>query len=89
MGTGVFSVYDSKAESYLPPFFARNRASAIRSFTAAVLDPGSDLNRFPEDYVLFDLGKWDDESAQFSLFDSPESVVTAWAIAAAAKREVK
>lgn len=87
MESGIFSVYDSKAECYLPPFFMRNRAMAVRAFQASVMEPGSDLNRFPEDYALFVLGTFDDSTGAFTLLAAPQSVVGAWALAAAAKAE--
>jgi len=54
----AFSVYDSKAESFLPPFFLHNIALAIRSFTQACNDPTHAFARFPEDYTLFHVGSF-------------------------------
>lgn len=55
----IFSVFDSKAEAFLPPFFSPNRAVAIRSFTRAVQQEGSDFNLYAGDYTLFCIGSWD------------------------------
>lgn len=54
----VFSVYDSKAKGWLPPFVAVNAAVAVRSFERAVNDSGHDFHRFATDYVLFEVGEW-------------------------------
>lgn len=55
----VFSVYDSKADAYLQPFFVVNRAVAIRSFSSAAVDPASNFFRHPADFQLVELGEWD------------------------------
>lgn len=56
----IFSIYDSKAEAYLPPFFIHTEALAIRAFADAVNQPGHAFNAHPEDYTLFNCGAWDD-----------------------------
>lgn len=73
----VFSVYDSKANAFLQPFFAVSRGVAERSFFAAVIDERHDFNRFAEDYTLFELGEFDEESAQFSCLETPRSMALA------------
>ncbi len=54
----VFSIYDSKADGFLQPFFAENTAVAIRSFTRAANDQASDFHRYAGDYTLFEIGEW-------------------------------
>lgn len=54
----VFSIYDSKAKAWLPPFFAVNAAVAIRMFERAVNDENTDYFRFASDYTLFEIGEW-------------------------------
>lgn len=56
---GVFSVYDSKAEGFLAPFYAANNGVAQRIFTNAVRSEGHDFFKFPEDYTLFRIGEFD------------------------------
>lgn len=58
----VFSVFDSKADAYLLPFFSRNRGVALRQFMTAVQDEKTDFHRYAGDYTLFEIGTWDDES---------------------------
>lgn len=57
----VCCVHDVKAGAFLPPFFVRNRAEAIRSFADAVRDDKHQFCRHPEDYTLFSIGGFDDE----------------------------
>lgn len=58
----VFGVYDLKAVAYLQPFFSCNAGSAVRAFGDAVGDGKSPLAVHPEDYQLFELGHFDDNS---------------------------
>ncbi len=62
----VFSVFDSKVGAFLTPFFCRNRAVALRSFTSAAQDVGSDFNRYAGDYTLFEIGEWMPEEGKWS-----------------------
>lgn len=55
----VYSVYDSKAESFSSPIFLPNDAMAQRSFADSVNSPGSPVGKHPEDYILFLIGEWD------------------------------
>lgn len=60
----VFSIYDSKAEAFLRPFFERTAQTAIRAFAAAVNDPETDFGRYPADYTLFEIARWDEANGQ-------------------------
>lgn len=70
----LFTVYDSKAETYLQPFCAPTKGIAIRSFQDSVRDTSSNLHKYPEDFTLFELGSYDQSKATFSLHPSPQSV---------------
>lgn len=72
----LFCVYDSKVEGYLPPFTAMNRAVAIRMFTTAVLQEGSDFNNHADDYSLFEIGHYEPSSGELVSIQ-PKSVVAA------------
>lgn len=62
----IFTVYDSKIEAYLTPFFMQHRGAAIRAFTDLVNDPKSNINKYPSDFTLFEMGEYDDSSAQIT-----------------------
>ncbi len=62
----VFSVFDSKVGAFLLPFFSGNRAVALRSFTSAVQDHGSDFHRYAGDYTLFEIGTWEPEKGVYT-----------------------
>jgi len=73
----IFSVYDSKVEAYIQPFYMNSTGAAMRAFEDTVNDPESALNKHPEDYTLFELGTFDDQTAQISLYESKKSLTTA------------
>lgn len=58
----VFSVQDKAIGAFLPPFFARSRGEAIRSFSEAVNQKDHQFFRHAADYTLFALGEFDDGS---------------------------
>ncbi len=66
----VFSIYDSKAESFLQPFFCPNRAVAVRSFTTAAQDARSDFHRYAGDYTLFEIGDFDLEKGAWVEYEA-------------------
>lgn len=58
-----FTIYDTKAEAYLPPFILPTRAMAIRIFTDCCNDDGHAFGKHPHDYTLFQCGTFDDNTA--------------------------
>ena len=63
----VFSIYDSKAEAHLQPFFMDTVGMATRAVQDCLSDPEHQFNRHPEDYTLFHLGTFDDANGEFSM----------------------
>jgi len=72
----IFSVYDRKAQAYSNPFYATRTELAIRDFQYASKDPQSDLSKYPEDFVLVELGTFDDSTAVLCLEDQPVVITT-------------
>lgn len=75
----AYSIFDSKAVVYSPPFFAQREAVARRMFADLVNDPKSAIYRNPEDYSLFWIGTFDDELG-IVVSDKPRNLVTASAL---------
>lgn len=73
----VFTVYDQKAEAYLPPFYFTTIGQALRAFADTVNDPTHAFFKHPEDYTLFHLGYYDDGNAKFDPLVTPSSMGTA------------
>jgi len=70
----VFTVYDAKAEAYLPPFILPKISMAKRTFSDCVNSNDHQFGAHPEDYTLFTIGTFDDETAQYNLLLTPESL---------------
>lgn len=61
-----FSIYDSGAQAYLPPFILPRDEMAQRTFGDCCNSKEHQFGAHPEDYTLFRLGTWDDETAIFT-----------------------
>lgn len=75
MQYNVYSVYDVKAKFFVSPFMMLQDGEAIRAFSDEVNKDGSALNKHPEDYVLFKLAVFDQETGKYSS-DAPVSLVS-------------
>lgn len=71
MITKVFTVRDQKAAAYLLPFFQMTTGMAIRSFSDRCNDLTHGFCQHPEDYTLWQLGTFEDESGLFDLLPVP------------------
>lgn len=60
----VLSVFDKKAELYSGLYLARNLQVGIRMFADAVRAGESLMRSHPEDFVLIQLGAFDEELGQ-------------------------
>lgn len=69
----VFSLFDNKAEAYMTPFFTMNQGLALRSVRDLVMDKNTVVGKHPEDFTLFELGHYSDESGMFETH-SPKPV---------------
>jgi len=67
----IFTVYDEKAEAYLPPFFLNTNGEAIRAITDCVNDLKHQFGKHPSDYTLFSLGTYDPQSGTFENEKAP------------------
>jgi len=65
MNHKIFTIYDSKAQAYLTPFFLHEDGMAIRVFADCVNDKNHQFGKHPEDYTLFNIGSWSDNKAKF------------------------
>lgn len=74
----VFSVRDAAVGAFMQPFFARSKGEAIRSFMMAAQDEKHDFFRNGSDYVLFQLGFFDDVSGELEYSpEFPEKILSA------------
>lgn len=67
----VFTVYDSKAQAFLAPFYARTVGEAERNFMGACSDQKSQFYHHPEDFCLMEIGTFDEDSGRLRAKDGP------------------
>lgn len=73
----IFSIYDSKAEAYIQPFFTHNKATAIRSFTQAAQDENSQFSQHAADYTLMQIGEWNETTGEIVADETKTNLGTA------------
>lgn len=73
----MFSIFDAKASIFHPPFYKRSHGEAERDFSQTANNKETQLNQFPEDYDLYYLGEYDDNSGKFEPLKSPQHVTKA------------
>lgn len=56
------TIYDAKAEAFLPPFTMRSDAEAVRAFGDHASQSGTPVNQHPEDYFLYKVAAFDQNS---------------------------
>lgn len=69
----LFTIKDSKSATYGAPFASPNGGSATRTVAMAMEDKTSLLARYPADFELWQVGTFDESTAQLS--SAPEFIV--------------
>lgn len=77
MNYKVFSIRDAKAEYFTPPFFKKTHGEAERDFKTVAKDPQSTISKFPEDFDLYYIGDYDDQTGLIKSLDTPKHVMKA------------
>lgn len=62
----VFTLLDTKSGVHSPPFFMAHTGQAVRACQDLGADRGTSVGRHPADFMLVQLGTWDDQNGQFS-----------------------
>lgn len=64
----VIAIYDRAAGAYGQPFYSTTPSHATRSFADAVArpDPDNVMHRHPDDFELYKLGTYDDQTGIFT-----------------------
>ena len=56
----LFAIYDTKASFFMSPWPCRNVGIARREFAQACQNPETPMGKFPTDYVLHEIGEYND-----------------------------
>lgn len=76
MITNIYAIYDLKAKVFNQPFFLQNDDVAIRTCTSLANDTMTQCGQYPEDYVLYNLGQYDDSTGHMSSTQEEHTVIT-------------
>lgn len=70
------AVRDRAADAFARPMFVPSVGIAIRSFSDEVNRKADDNQMYnhSDDFDLFELGEYDDETAKFTIFDTPKQL---------------
>lgn len=73
----VCSIKDSASDLFGRPFYTQALGQATRSFRDEVnrKELNNDLNKHPDDFTLYHLGSFDDNSGRFTVYEEPRLVV--------------
>lgn len=69
----MFALYDTKAAVYNKPFPVVNKEVAIRSLSEYLANGNKqdDVIKHPEDFILYELGAYDDGSGKLTAHNEP------------------
>lgn len=73
----LFSIRDSKAKRYGPPFAKQTRGEAEREFHTIANHAESSINKYPEDFDLWEVGVIDQETGKIAGLDTPVHMMKA------------
>lgn len=73
----LFTVHDDALETYGAPMVYTATGQATREFTDHVNDKQSPINKHPEDYKLYFLGTYDNETGRIEQPDQPKQTLRA------------
>lgn len=70
----IFTIYDEKAEQFLPPFALPQKGMASRTFQDCVNDTSHAFGRNPADYTLFQSGEFCSDTGLLKGLDAKQSL---------------
>jgi len=72
----IYSVFDDKAECFMPPFNQSTEGIALRVFSDACRQPDHPFQLNTADYHLYDLGEYDDQTGKIICNKAPRLVLS-------------
>lgn len=66
----IYTIRDSKTETYSQPFVQMTDGQATRTVADMVNNPEHPIGKHPEDYVLFRIGTFEDNEGKIETEDS-------------------
>ena len=75
----MFSPFDSKLKVWMNPMFFLHVGQAERAWTVIVNDGNSLPGKHPADFVLYQIGEFDDDTGMVNPISPPVQVITSTA----------
>lgn len=73
----LFTIHDTKTDVFAPPICQKSQGEAERTFNQMVHDDRTMISKYPEDYDLYHLGSYCDNTGKFELLPAPKHIVKA------------
>lgn len=70
----IYNIYDSKSKSWFTPVFVLREGQMLRSWMDVANDESSTIGKHPEDYCLFKIGTFDDDTGDIKMLEVKESI---------------
>lgn len=77
MNLKMYSIRDSKGEVYNTPFFQKTHGEAERSFRQLASDEKSLVWKYPDDFDLYFIGEWCDQTGVLTPLQTPQHILKA------------
>lgn len=82
----MYTIKDEKSCIYNTPFYADNVTDAVRTFTVTAENPKSAINKWPQEFSLYFVGTYNQQTGIVSQPKLPEHICSA--VSVLAKTEV-
>lgn len=76
----MFVIFDNKSRLYSSPFFSVRKESAMRDFLRAAESPESEIYHTPDDYDMFCIGTYEDETCTMEVWPNREFIANAYVL---------
>ena len=83
----IYSIRDAKAEVFNRPFFLHTHGEAERAFAQNAAEPKSMINQYPEDYDLYCIGEFDDQTGKIEPLTAPHHMISAFQLVSKTKQK--
>ena len=70
----MFTIFDVKAQAYLPPWFLPETAMALRTFADCCNSSTHQFGAHPEDYYLYEIATFDNTTAEIDVYKAPKII---------------
>lgn len=74
MKLNIYAIYDEGAKAYATPFFMHNDGLAIRAFQDNVNSDDSQIAKHADQFHLFRIGEYDDQTGELKRYEPLKSL---------------